>query len=168
MIGKTPSKGHKMKRLLFALTLILTFSSFAQTLNITEDQGYYDSTKDFCAQTNFEAFLELEDISTSFNDDVYYTDAEFIADYTAHVGKLKVRNTTCKFKLTKSEKKSIQRCTNALKNIYDGLNSNISISRTIFGNGGQVEEIDMDAKWFSRAKLTKAGALCLTEGIILN
>lgn len=157
-----------MKRLLFVLTLIFTFSSFAQTLNITEDQGYYDSTKDFCAQTNFEAFLELEDISTLYNEDVYYTDAEFIADYTAHVGKLKVRNTTCKFKLSRSEKNSIQRCTKALKEIYDDLNSKISISRTLFGRGGEVEEIDMDSKWFSRAKLTKAAALCLTEGIVLN
>ncbi|MAF78396.1 MAG: hypothetical protein CME63_13825 [Halobacteriovoraceae bacterium] len=157
-----------MKSLLFAMTLVLTFSSFGQNLNISEDQGYYDSTQDFCAQTYLEAFLELEDISETFNKDVYYTDAEFIADYTGHSGKLKIRNTSCKFKLTKKEKRDIQDCNHALKNIYDDLSDRISITRTIFGGSSSVEEIDMPSKWKTRALLVKATAICAADGIILD
>jgi len=142
-----------MKKLLFVLTLLLTFSSFAS------------ATKEQCARTYLDAYLDLEEISQSFNTDTTYSDAEFIKDYSIHKAELVARNADCKFGLSRVEKMSISKCTNAFKEIYDGLNNGISISRTLFSS--RVEEIKMDSSFVTGLKITKAKAICMIEGVSL-
>ncbi len=141
-----------MKKLLFVMTVLLTFSSLA-------------STKEQCAATYLDAYLDLEEIARSYNENSSYSDAEFIADYAVHKGELIARNTECKFSLSRTEKFSISKCTGALKDLYDGLNDGISISRSIFSS--RVEEIKMDSTIMSKVKLTKAKGICFLEGIAL-
>ncbi len=141
-----------MKKLLFGLTVLLTFSSFG-------------ATKEQCAATYMNAFMDLEEIARSFNEDSSYSDGEFIADYSVHKGELLAANADCKFSLSRMEKLSISKCTNAFKEIYDNLNDGISISRSIFSS--RVEEIKMDSKFVSKVKITKAKAICLIDGIAL-
>lgn len=141
-----------MKKLFFGLTVLLTLSSFA-------------STKEQCAATYLDAYLDLEEIARSYNKNSNYSDVEFIGDYTIHKAELLARNTDCKFSLSRTEKFQISKCTTALKNLYNGLNDGISISKSIFSS--TVEEIDIDSSFISKAKVTKAKALCFIDGITL-
>ena len=142
-----------MKKIIFALTVLLSLSSFA-------------ASKTQCAETYLDAYYDLEEIARSFNQDSSYSDGEFIADYTVHKAELLARNTDCKFALSRLEKIEISKCSNALKDIYDGLDDGISISRSIFSS--RVEEIEIDSKFISKVKVTKAKAVCLVDGINLN
>lgn len=143
-----------MKKLLFVLTLLLTFSSFAAT------------SKEQCARTYLDAYLDLEEIAHSFNTDSSYSDAEFIKDYTVHKAELLARNTDCKFSLSRVDKFSISKCSKAFKEIYTELNNEISISRTLFSS--HIEEIKIDSALMRGFKITKANAICLIEDVSLN
>lgn len=143
-----------MKKLLFVLTVLLTFSSFAST------------SKEQCARTYLDAYLDLEEIAHSFNTDSSYSDAEFIKDYTVHKAELIARNTDCKFSLSRLEKMSISKCSRAFKEIYDRLNDGVSISRTLFSS--RVEEIKMDSSFLKGIRMVKAKTICSIEGLSFN
>ncbi len=141
-----------MKKLLFVLTVLLTFSSFA-------------ATKNQCAGIYLDAYLDLEEIARSYNGDSNYSDAEFLADYSVHKAELLARNTDCKLSLSRTEKFEIAKCTNALKELYNGLSDGISISRSFFSSS--VEQIDIDSSFMSKVKITKAKSICFINGIEL-